>query len=332
MKAIEMRETGEPEVLQWVERPRPDITAPQALLVKLSAAGINPVDAKIRRNGSLIAAGLPAVPGCDGAGVVEAVGASVTRFQPGDAVWFCHGGVGGTVGNYAEYLVLDQSLAQPKPRHLDMIAAAAAPLVLITAWEALHDRARIRVGQRVLIHGGAGGVGHVAIQLAKAARARVCTTVSSPEKAAFAQALGAEHCINYQDDDVVESVMEWTAGQGVEIALDTVGAAVFRQTIPAMAYYGDLVTILDPGADLDLKEARQRNLRISLELMLTPMLRDLSEARAHQCDILRRCGELIDRGELRIQVSQTFPLEQAAAAHRLIEQGHVTGKLALVMA
>ncbi len=186
-------------------------------------------------------------------------------------------------------------------------------------------------GQRVLIHAGAGGVGHVAIQLAKAAGARVCTTVSSPEKADFVHSLGAEYCINYKDEDLVESVMDWSEGHGVDIALDTVGAEVFRKTIPAMAHYGDLVTILDPGPDLDLKEARVRNLRISLELMLTPMLRDLPRARTHQGEILRRCANLIDHGDLRIHVSETFPLAQAQDAHKRIETGHVTGKLVLTM-
>jgi NADPH2:quinone reductase len=331
MKSIEMHEIGGPAVLQLVERPRPDLAGPDDILIRLSAAGVNPVDTKIRRNGPLRPDGLPATLGCDGAGVVEATGASVGRFKPGDEVWFCHGGLGGPVGNYAEYIVLDQHLAQAKPRAIEMVAAASAPLVLLTAWESLHDRAHLAAGQRVLIHGGAGGVGHVAIQLARAAGARVCTTVSSPEKAAFAHALGAEYCINYLEEDLVEAVMEWTEGQGVEIALDTVGPAVFRQTIPAMAQYGDLVTLLDPGPELDLKEARLRNLRISLELMLTPMLKNLPQARIHQGEILRHCGDLIECGELRIHVSQTFPLEQAGEAHKLIEQGHVTGKLALVM-
>lgn len=335
MKVIEIRETGDPAALRLVERPRPEIVHPEDLRVKLNAAGVNPVDTKIRRNGPLLASeasgGFPAVLGCDGAGVVDAIGASVTRFKPGDAVWFCHGGLGGSVGNYAEYIVLNQQFAEPKPPSLDMIAAASAPLVLLTAWEALYDRARLTAGQRVLIHGGAGGVGHVAIQLARIAGARVCTTVSSPEKAAFAQTLGAECCIDYRAENFVEAVLDWTDGQGVEIALDTVGPAVFRQTIPAMAHYGDLVTLLDPGAPLDLKEARMRNLRLGLTLMLTPMLRALPQARAHQGDILRRCGEFVAGGALRIQVSQTFPLEQAEAAHRSLEQGHVTGKLALTM-
>lgn len=331
MKAIEIRETGGLDVLECVERPTPALNDPEDILVKLCAAGVNPVDTKVRKNGPMLPDGLPAVLGCDGAGVVEAVGPEVTRFKPGDEVWLCYGGIGGSVGNYAEYIVLDNHLAQAKPRSIGMTEAAAAPLVLLTAWEALHDRARLREGQRVLIHAGAGGVGHVAIQLARAAGARVCTTVSSAEKADFAHALGAEFCINYKDEDLVESVMEWTEGEGVDIALDTVGPEVFRQTIPAMAHYGDLVTILDPGGAVDLKEARIRNLRISLELMLTPMLRDLPRARVQQGEILRRCSHLIDRGDLRIHVSQTFPLAQAADAHRLIEQGHVTGKLALTM-
>jgi NADPH2:quinone reductase len=209
--------------------------------------------------------------------------------------------------------------------------AAAAPLVLLTAWEALSDRARLSSGQTVLIHAGAGGVGHVAIQLARAAGARVCTTVSSPEKADFAHELGAEYCINYREEDLVQSVMDWTEGRGVDVAFDTVGPEVFRATIPAMAHYGDLVTILDPGPGLDLKEARNRNLRISFELMLTPMLYDLPRARTHQGEILRRCGKLMDAGDLKVHVSEAYPLADAQAAHKAIETGHATGKIVLTM-
>lgn len=332
MRAIVMRGPGEPEVLELEERPTPAIASGSEILVRLRAAGVNPIDAKLRRRGPLIPDGLPAVLGCDGAGVVAAVGAEVTRFQPGDAVWLCHGGLGGPVGNYADYIVVDAEIAQPKPQTIGFEAAAAAPLVLITAWEALHDRARLHEGQTVLIHAGAGGVGHVAIQLARLAGARVCTTVSSPEKAAFVHQLGAECAINYREEDLAEVVMEWTEGRGVDIALDTVGPEVFRQSIPAVAHYGDLVSILDPGPGLDLREARNRNLRLSLELMLTPMLRDLPSARARQGEILRRCAELIDRDELHIHVAQTYRLADAVQAHRAIEAGHTQGKLVLTMA
>jgi len=331
MKAIQMREPGAPDVLTVVELPKPEIQSATDVLVRLEAAGVNPVDTKIRARGTLVPETLTAVLGCDGAGVVEAVGEAVTRFQPGDAVWFCHGGLGGPHGNYAEYIVVDERIAQPKPATLDFVQAAAAPLVLITAWEALYDRAALRQGQSVLIHAGAGGVGHVAIQLARLAGARVATTISSAEKAHFVQDLGAEYRINYRKESLRDSLADWTEGRGVDVALDTVGPAVFREMIPLMAVYGDLVTILDPGSDFDLKEARNRNLRISLELMLTPQLRGLSDALDHQGEILRRCGELFDAGKLRIHVAESFPLEQAAAAHRRLEAGGAVGKLVLRM-
>jgi len=331
MKAILMREPGPPEVLTEADLPAPQIERPTDVLVRLEAAGVNPVDTKIRAKGVMLPETLTAVLGCDGAGVVEAVGSDVSRFKPGDAVWFCHGGLGGPHGNYAESIVVDEAVAQPKPKSLDFVHAAAAPLVLITAWEALHDRARVREGQTVLIHAGAGGVGHVAIQLARLAGARVATTVSSPEKAEYVHALGAECAINYKTENLVEVISDWTGGRGVDIALDTVGPAVFRQTIPAMAVYGDLVTILDPGPDLDLKEARVRNLRISLELMLTPQLRGMDDAQAYQGSILRRCGDLFDQGRLEVYVADTYPLAEASAAHRRLEAGGAKGKLVLTV-
>lgn len=329
MKAMMMREPGPPQMLAQTDLPAPEIERPTDVLVRLEAAGVNPVDTKIRAKGVLLPETLTAVLGCDGAGVVEAVGDEVSRFKPGDAVWFCHGGLGGPHGNYAEYIVVDESVAQPKPKSLDFAHAAAAPLVLITAWEALYDRARLHEGQTVLIHAGAGGVGHVAIQLARLAGARVATTVSSPEKAEYVHALGAECAINYQSEDLVEAIADWTGGRGVDVAFDTVGPEVFRQTIPAMAVYGDLVTILDPGPGVDLKEARNRNLRISLELMLTPQLLGLDSALAYQGSILRRCGDLFDQGKLEVYVADTLPLAQAAEAHRRLEAGGAKGKLVL---
>ncbi len=331
MKVIEMRETGGPEVLTLTERAVPALASPTGLLVRLKAAGINPIDAKLRARGVGAGRCLPAVLGCDGAGVVEAVGERVSRFKPGDPVWFCHGGLGGPEGNYAEYALVDEDIAQPRPRTLDFVHAAAAPLVLITAWEALYDRADLAEDKRVLIHAGAGGVGHVAIQLARLAGARVGTTVSSPRKAELVRALGAECVINYREEDLVVAVMDWTEGEGVDVALDTVGPAVFAQTVPAMAYYGNLVTILQPGPDQDWKEVRNRNLRISFEWMLTPMVCERPAARAHQGEILRRCAQWIDSGELRIRVAETFPLEQVAVAHNRIEAGHTQGKLVLTI-
>ncbi|HIC81215.1 MAG TPA: alcohol dehydrogenase, partial [Kiloniellaceae bacterium] len=242
------------------------------------------------------------------------------------------GGLGREPGNYAEYTVLEEHIAQPKPASLDFVQAAGGPLVLITAWEALFDRARLSTGQTVLVHAGAGGVGHVAVQLARWAGAQVAATVGSTEKAAFVASLGVERTIDYHREDFVEAVMEWTAGRGVDVALDTVGPEVFSQSQAAVAHYGDLVTLLDPGPDMNWKEARNRNLRIGFELMLTPMLRDdLPKARDHHGEILRRCADLVDKGLLRIEVTETFPLEQAAEAHRRIEEGHTQGKRVLTI-
>ena len=324
-----MTATGGPEVLRHLELPDPVLTQPTQMLVRVRAAGVNPVDTKVRKNGPFFPDALPLIPGLDGAGVVEAVGAAVDRFRPGDEVWFCNGGLGGAPGTYAELHLIDQAHAEPKPRSIDFAQAAAGPLVLLTAWEALFDRARLAAGQTVLVHAGAGGVGHVAIQIAKLAGARVIATVSGPEKAAFVRDLGADAVIDYRTQDVVQAVLDWTGGRGVDLALDTVGPAVFKASIPAVAPFGDLVTLLDPGP-VDWKEARIRNLRIGFELMLLPHLRDLPEARAHQGEILRRCAEWIDAGRLRLHLGRTFPLAEAAAAHRLIEEGHVQGKLVLL--
>jgi NADPH2:quinone reductase len=328
MHAIHMTAVGDPEVLRPVEVFVPE-PGPGELLVRVQAAGVNPVDTKLRRRGLFFADALPAILGLDGAGTVAALGAGVSRFRAGDRVWYCHGGLGAAPGNYAEYHIIPETEAELMPVRLDFTTAAAGPLVLLTAWEALFDRARLQAGQTVLVHAGAGGVGHVAIQLARIAGARVMTTVSNPEKADLVRSLGAEHVVDYRTTDFVRAALDWTGGRGVDLVLDTVGPEVFAASIPAVAHFGDLVTLLDPGP-ADWQEARTRNLRIGFELMLTPLLRDLPEARAHQGEILRRCAEWIDAGKLRLAVSQSFPLAEAASAHRLIETGHVQGKLVLL--
>lgn len=336
MKAIAHFTPGSPEVLQLQDLPDPTIQKETDVLVKLRAAGVNPIDTKLRARGTFYPDRSPHVLGCDGAGVVEAVGAAVQRFQVGDEVFFCNGGLGGLSGTYAELAVVDERFLAHKPAALSFAEAAAAPLVLITAWESLYDRGQWRAGEvlskKVLIQAGAGGVGHVAIQLAKLQGAEVCTTVSTAEKAEFVKQLGADLVIFYKNTDVVDGVLTWTGGEGVDLAFDTVGGETFYKTIPAVKFYGDLVTILEPDPALgNLKTARMRNLRISLELMLTPMLEGLVSAQQHQADILQQCASLCDRNLLKIHVSQTFPLEQAQAAHELLEAGSVTGKIVLLI-
>lgn len=333
MKAIVMREPGNCDVLKLEELPDPKIEKPTDVLVKLKAAGVNPIDTKLRSRGTFYPQQMPAILGCDGAGIVEAIGTGVKQFKPGDEVYFFAGGLGKTgTGNYAELTVVDQSLVTHKPTSLSFAEAAAAPLVLITAWEALYDQGRLTKGQKILIHAGAGGVGHVAIQLGKIRGAEVCTTVSSQDKARLVRQFGADYPIIYRNTDFIEAALDWTNGEGVDLAFDTIGGKVFFDSCAAVRVYGDIVTILEPDSSLgNLKVARNRNLRISLELMLTPPLMGLVKAQEHQTEILKDCASLIDADQLKIHLNQTFPLEQAAVAHQAIETGTITGKIALLI-
>ncbi len=331
MKAIVMTAAGNPDVLELQNVAEPKIEQPNQLLVQLKAAGVNPIDTKLRRRGTFYPQQMPAILGCDGAGIVKAIGSKVQKFKPGDEVYFCAGGLGkqGT-GNYAQLAVVAEHFVAHKPQSISFAEASAAPLVLITAWEALFDRGRLATGQKVLIHAGAGGVGHVAIQLAKIKGAEVCTTVGSSDKARLVRQFGADEPILYQQKDFVEAVLNWTNQEGVDLAFDTVGGETFFTTFNAVKVYGDLVTLLEPNYDLGtLKVARNRNLRLSFELMLTPMLQGLVEAEKHQGEILQQCANLIDEGKLKIYLNQTFPLKDASAAHQAIETGSMTGKVAL---
>ncbi|PAX60598.1 zinc-dependent alcohol dehydrogenase family protein [Brunnivagina elsteri] len=330
MKAVLMTAAGNPEVLQLQEVPKPS-PQPTEILVQLKAAGINPIDTKLRQRGTFYPDKMPAIIGCDGAGIVEAIGAEVTKFRVGDEVYFCNGGLGGHQGNYAEYTTIDEKFAAKKPTSVSFAEAAAAPLVLITAWEALYDRGRLEPGEKVLIHAGAGGVGHVAIQLAKLKGAMVATTVRSSDKISFVRQLGADQVINSQQTDFVQAALNWTNGEGVGLLFDTIGGEIFSQSFPAVRVYGDIVTILEPDANTIWKVARNRNLRISLELMLTPMLQGMVEVQQYHGEILEQCASWMDRGELKIHVSHEFPLSDAAKAHQLLESGSMTGKIVLLI-
>lgn len=329
MKAVVMTKPGGVEVLEYRDIADPVISTPTQVRVAIKAAGINPIDTKIRGRGLFFPDTLPAVLGCDGAGVIEDVGNAVTRFHKGDRVWFCHGGLGREQGNYAQYTVIDESQLTLMPKNADFDVAAAAPLVVITAWEALFDRVRLQAGETVLIHAGAGGVGHVAIQFAVQHGARVATTVSSRDKADYVTSLGVEKVIHYRDSDLVAEVNEWTHGNGADVVFDTVGGQVLKDCFNYTAEYGRVVTLLEPPADMNWKTARGKNISFCFELMLTPMLRDLPQARAHQIEILDIAARMIDAGDLHIKIQNHFALQGAASAHQMIEAGHTQGKLIL---
>ena len=333
MKAVVMTCAGNVEVLKLKDVEIPSLTKPTQILIKLKAAGVNPIDTKIRQRGTFYPQFKNPILGCDGAGIIEAVEKDVNQLKIGDEVYFFAGGLGDeNTGNYAEYAVVEQDYVALKPKSLSFAEAACAPLVLITAWESLCDRVNLNSQQSVLIQAGAGGVGHVAIQLAKLRGAKVATTISNPDKERLVRKLGADLPILYAQQNFIDTVLDWTAGNGVDVGFDTVGGQTFFDTCKAVKVYGDVVTILEPNCNLEtLKIARNRNLRISLELMLTPSLMNLSGARKHQREILQQCATWFDEGQLTIHLGQTFPLAEAKLAHAMLEKGSMTGKLALVI-
>lgn len=333
MKAVVMSKPGTASVLLLQEVERPQLTLANQVLIKLKAAGINPIDTKLRQRGTFYPEDMPAILGLDGAGVIVAVGPKVTKFKVSDEVYYCAGGLGRkNTGNYAEYALVEEHRLARKPTSVNFTQAAAFPLALITAWEALYDRLRLTESSKVLIHAGTGGVGHLAIQLAKLRGAQVATTVSSPDKARLARKLGADLPILYGQNDFVQSVLDWTDGEGVDLVFDTVGGDVFFNSLSAVKVYGDIVTILEPDFKLgNLKLARNRNLRISLELMLSPELLNLENYQAHQAHILEQAALLIDQGKLNVHLSEIYPLESAAKAHEVLEKGSTTGKIVLLI-
>ena len=328
MKAVMLTGAGGTAMLKLMEVPDPVLDSPMVVLVRLHAAGLNPVDYKLRRVGGFYPDRLPLILGCDGAGVVEAIGEAVTRFKVGDEVFFFNGGMGGDdQGNYAELTTIHQDYLAAKPASLTMVEAASVPLVWLTAWEALFDRCSLQAGDTVLIHAGAGGVGYIAIQIAKQAGAKVITTISSPEKAELAKSLGADHCINYKEEDFVETVLSLTDGAGVNVVFDVIGGQLFADSFPATKIYGHVVTLDEINFSKDeAGAAKLRNLSLSYELMLTPMHFKMHDARVRQTGMLEEAARLIDAGQIKVVVTNVFSLDEIDKAHNIVEDGHSIGK------
>ena len=330
IKAMVVTAKGGPEVLKLQDV---DLAWPRGthdVLVRLRAAALNPADIFFRQLGGYIDGPEPLVLGHDGMGVVEAVGSDVTDVKPGDRVCFCNGGIGGTLGTYAEAAVVPDYQLALVPDSIDDLTAAAIPLVSITCWESLYDRARVQPGDFVLIHGGAGGTGHVAVQLAALAGARVAATVSSAKKARIVLDLGAEEAINYRETDFAAEAMTWSGG--LNVAFDNAGAEVLLNTLPAMAPYGRVVTLMGlPGDDPDMN-AYNLNLTLHAVMMLTPMWKGLETRLREQAAILRQALQLVAAGSLAIRHAESFRLADASQAHALLESGKAIGKVTLRMA
>src|SRR5574340_326722 len=332
MRAIFATAPGSPDVLQLRDIPKPELPSPHHLRVRLAAAGVNPVDAKLRARPAYHPDKLLAILGCDGAGIVEETGGAVTRFKAGDAVYFCNGGIGDEPGCYAECTTLHEDYCAAKPANLSLEDSAALPLVLLAAWESLVERAHLKAGQTLLIHAAAGGVGHVAVQLAHHFGARIAVTVSDDRKAGLAHGLGAEKIINYRTQDFVQETLGWTDGHGADIVFDTVGGETFLRSLNAVRIGGRLTSLLSTPLSLaDAQLARLRNLSLCYDLMLTPQVLNLHDERVRQRKILEQGAQLVEAGKLGVLVTHRLPLEQAAEAHRLIEAGGMTGKIVLTM-
>jgi NADPH2:quinone reductase len=295
------------------------IPAAGQVLVRVHASGVNPLDTKIRAGKAGHAnQPLPAVLGLDMAGVVEETGAGVTSFHPGDEVYGMVGGVGGLQGTLAEYVVANKELLALKPKSLSMREAAALPLITITAWEGVVDRANVQAGQKVLIHAGAGGVGQIAVQLAKSYGAEVFATVS-PDKQYIVEKLGAIP-IDYRTLSPEQYVAQHTGGEGFDVVYDTVGGATIDASFIAVKRYtGHVVSCLG-WTTHSLAPLSFRGATYSGVFTLMPLLTGIGQA--HHGGILRQASLLADAGKLRpILNQQRFSANDIAAAHAVVETG-----------
>ncbi|MEU5688585.1 NADPH:quinone reductase [Streptomyces venezuelae] len=311
MRAVSPRAWGAPENLVPVEvdRPEPGLTE---ILVRVHAAGVNPVDWKTRAEGAFGTWGDTPILGYDVSGVVEEVGPGVTLYQPGDAV-FGMPRFPEQTGGYAEFVAAPARRFAPKPASLSHVEAAALPLAALTAWQGLIETAGLRAGQRVLIHAAAGGVGHLAVQIAKAHGAYVIGTARA-DKHDFLRSLGADELIDYTATDFSEAVRD------VDVVLDGVGGVYGDRSLPVLRRGGHLVTLPDPGGLPDPGRAAELGVHAGWTIVEPDRLGLLEIAR------------LVDEGKLRVEVDTVLPLEEAAKAHAYGEQGRTQGKIVLKVA
>ncbi|MFE0021644.1 NADP-dependent oxidoreductase [Amycolatopsis sp. NPDC059021] len=309
MRAISQRTLGGPEVLEEADLPRP-VPGPTEILVRVHAAGVNPVDWKSRETGGMGTLGAPPfVLGWDVSGVVAETGPGVTLFAPGDEVfgmpWFPR-----QAGAYAEYVTAPSRHFAAKPAGLDHVHAAAVPLAGLTAWQSLHDTAKVQAGRRVLIHAAAGGVGHLAVQIAKALGAYVIGTASTP-KHEFVRGLGADEVIDYRTADFAEEVRD------VDVVLDTIGGEYGPRSLRTLREGGTLVQLTRNVGESLSEAAAARGVTTGLTLV--------EPDRAG----LLALAELIASRRLRPVAGTVLPLAEAAKAHELGQSGGTTGKIVL---
>lgn len=342
MRAWVIEEHGGPEVFKKIELPIPE-PGPGEVRVNVAATSVNPVDYKIRSGAAAaLAPALPARLHGDVAGTVDAVGQGVDRFSVGDKVYGCVGGCGPAQGVLADVAIADARLLAHAPRSIALEDAAALPLVTITAWEGFDKAGLVGArsaagprrfvdpvdGARVLVHGGTGGVGHVAVQLAKAMGAHVSATGSSSEKAGSARALGADETINYRDEPVKQYLARLTDGEGFDIVFDTVGGDNIARSIEAVKPNGQVVCIAG-RSQIDGGSLHMKGASLHLVFMLIPLLYGVGRER-HGA-ILERVAQLVDAGDLKPLIDKKrFTFDQVGAAHAHAESGEQVGKVLVV--
>jgi putative PIG3 family NAD(P)H quinone oxidoreductase len=321
---IEIRVPGPPEVLTPVERADP-IAGAGEVLIDVVAAGVNRPDVMQRRGAYPPPPGASDIPGLEVAGTIESVGAGVRTWATGDQVCALVSG-----GGYATKCVAPALQCLPVPASLALIAAAALPETFFTVWSNVFDRGRLRAGESALFHGGSSGIGTTAIQLAAARGVRVFATAGSDAKCRVCEELGAERAINYRTRDFVEDIRALTAGRGVDLVLDIVGGGYVARNLSVLAMDGRLVQIGlmagDPTAAVDFRRVLGRRLTITGST-LRP--RSVDEKGQIAAALRREVWPLVERGVVRPVVSRTFPLADAAAAHRLMESSEHVGKIVL---
>ena len=326
MTCIEISSFGAPEVLKPATRPTPTPAAGE-VLVKVAAAGVNRPDVLQRYGKYPPPPGASDLPGLEIAGTVAALGAGVTDFKVGDAVCALISG-----GGYAEYCTAPAPQCLPIPKRLSMVEAAAVPETFFTVWTNVFERGRLKAGETFLVHGGASGIGTTAIQLAKAWGARVLATAGTPEKCAACQSLGAERAINYKSEDFVAVVKEVTGGQGVELTLDMVGGDYVGKNIEIARVEGRIVQIAflrSPKTEVNLAPLMMKRLTLTGS---TLRARAIADKGAIAAAVRQHVWPLIEAGRVKPVVHATFPLADAAGAHRLMEADTHIGKIVLTVA
>lgn len=328
MKAMIVNNFGGTDAFEATDIPKPAVKSGH-VLVKIKATSVNTVDTMIRQMGAdlPLSPAAPALLGMDFAGVVEEVGEGVEGYQPGDEVYGCAGGLADLPGTLAEYIVADSDLIGLKPSNLTMREAAALPLVGITAYEGL-QRAGISADKSVLVHGGSGGVGHIAVQLAKAAGAKVYSTGGGEAQMALIEKLGATP-INYRTESVESYVQSHTGGNGFDIVYDSVGGANMTQSFEAAALNGHVASTVSL-VELDLSTAHFKGLSLHVVFMLIPMLHN--QKRNEHAAILATLKDIVEAGKLKPVVdSVEYSLEQIGEAHARLESGKAMGKIVVTL-